>query len=532
MTPALEGGDLPLPESSAPPAKGPDELTRKVNRGTLILVTSTVCFLALNFIGRLAVARTVSLSQWGLFNLGVSFTALLSTLILLGLNNAVSRSLAHETNPSEKRAIVRWSLLVSGGVAATAAAATFLLAGQLAAVFHDPELRGVLELLCVSVAMGAVTPVFGGIFQGFHDVLPNALFNQILNPAIFVVLVLGLLTLGWGLTAALVAYVVAAVSGFAACVWYYTSRIERHLPPDSNPVHRPHPQLWSLSVALWGLSSLAFVTAYADTLILGAFWSPDYVGFYSTAMSLARTLLIGGSSLTFVFLPLAARLSREGEYSALRKAYTIAARRILVLSIPLFLLFLLLPTQTVNALFGHRYAEAAVPLQLLAITAFASSIIGPSNACLAGIGRNRAQLSSATLSATTNLVLSFSLIPTYGVVGAAVAWGVARALYPASNLLILYRDYGVHPFRPVLVRPLAVTLAVAVPLFLAIPYVTQANWVIFPLFFVGTGIFVAVLILTRSLIPDDLVFVSVLEKVSRRPLPGLRAFIVQRYSPV
>ena len=113
-----------------------------------------------------------------------------------------------------------------------------------------------------------------------------------------------------------------------------------------------------------------------------------------------------------------------------------------------------------------------------------------------------------------------------------MAWGVARALYPASNLLILYRDYGVHPFRPILLRPLLVTLAIAIPVFLAVPYFTSANWVVYPLFFVGTGIFVAVLIGTRSLVADDLIFVSALEKISRRPLPGLRSFVARRYSEV
>ncbi|MCI4365244.1 MAG: flippase [Thermoplasmata archaeon] len=537
MSRTLDGSfDTPLVEtaavSTAPTASLGEEMSRRVNRGTLILVSSTICFFALNFIGRVATARSISLTQWGLFNLGVSFTALLSTLILLGLNNAVARSLAHEENPAEQRSIVRWSLWVSAAVSGTAAVLTFLLASQIAGIFHDPALRGVLELLSISVAMGAITPVFAAVFQGFHDVLPNALFNQVVNPAVFVVFVLGLLALGWGLNAAIVAYVIADIAGFVGCVWYYAIRIRHHLPHDPAPIGYPRRQLWSLSLALWGLSSLAFLTAYADTLILGAYRSAADVGDYSTAMSLARTLLLGGSTLTFVFLPVAARLSRERAYEGLRKAYTIAARWILVLSIPLFLLFLLLPSQSVIALFGRRYAAAAFPLQLLALTAFASSIIGPANACLAGIGRNRAQLTSAMLSAATNLALSFLLIPTYGVLGAAIAWGVARALYPASNLLILYRDYGVHPFRPVLVRPLLVTLALTVPLFLAVPWITGASWVVFPLFFVAIGVFLGVLIGTRSLVPDDLIFVAALEKLRRRRLPRLRAFMASRYSEV
>lgn len=531
MSPAADGPLLtPSPEPPDSTGLG-GEMARRVNRGTLILVLSTACFFALSLVGRLATARSVSLAQWGLFNLGVSFTALLSTVILLGLNNAVARSLAHEKNPAEQRAIIRWSLGVSAVVSAAASILTFLFASQVAGLFHDPALTGVLELLAISVGMGAITPVFAAVFQGFHDVLPNALFNQVVNPAVFVVFVLGLLYLGWGLNAAIVAYVIADVAGLIGSMWYFARRIHRHLPPTVLPSGRPKPQLWGLSLALWGLGSLSFLTAYADTLILGVYRSATEVGYYSTAMSLARTLLLGGSILTFVFLPVAARLSREGAYSALRTAYTIASRWILVLSIPLFLLFLLLPSQTVIALFGHRYAPAAVPLQLFAVTAFASSIIGPANACLAGIGRNRAQLASAALSAVANLVLSFSLIPAYGMLGAAIAWGIARALYPASNLLILYRDYGVHPFRPIVLRPLLVTLALAFPVFLAVPLLTGASWVVFPLFFLGTGLVIAVLIGTRSLVPDDLIFITGLEKLSGRQLPRLRAFVARRYSP-
>ncbi|MGD0257379.1 MAG: oligosaccharide flippase family protein [Thermoplasmata archaeon] len=533
--PAGVSDDAPLPESipsGAAPVGLADEMAHRVNRGTFILVLSTVAFFALTFLGRVATARSLSLDQWGLFNLGISFVGLLSTVLLLGLNNAVARSLAREKDPSEQRAIIRESLWVSAIISTVASVSTYVFAPQIAAVFSDPALSGVLQLLAVSVGVGAIAPIFAAVFQGYHDVLPNALFNNVVNPAIFLVFVLGLLALGWGLDAALVAYVAASVAAFIGCLTYYARRIHRHLPADVVSVGRPKSDLWGLSLALWGLSSLAFVTAFADTLILGAYRSATQVGYYSTAMNLARTLLIGGSALTFVFLPVAARLSRDGAYDALRRAYTIAARWILVLSIPLFLLFLLLPSQSVLALFGKRYADAAFPLQLLALTSFVSSIIGPSNACLAGIGRNRAQLVSVTLSALTNIALSFALIPTYGVLGAAISWGVARALYPASNLVLLYRDYGIHPFRTILLKPMFITFAIAVPIFLAVPYVTPDSWVVYPLFFVGNGIFILVVILTRTLVPDDLIFVSAMEKMFRTRMPRLRTFIAQRYSEV
>jgi O-antigen/teichoic acid export membrane protein len=523
-----------LPRASVPPLPPSsglgDSASQLVGRGTMIMIGSTIAFFALNFVARVVIARTISVAQWGLFNLGVSLTMFLSIVIILGLNNAVARCLVLERDPRVQHAMVRWSLWVSSIVSVVASVATYLLAVPFADVFHDAGLAPVLVLLAVSVGLGAITPVYAAIFQGFQDMIPNALFNQVLNPAVFVVAALGLLVLGWGLDGAIVAYVLADIAGFVASVYYYQRRIHRHLKPEFRNRDRPPRVLWTSTVSLWGISSLAFVTAYADTLILGAFWPALQVGYYSTAMSLARTLLLAGGALTFVFLPVAARLAREGDLRTLRISYTVAARWIMIVSIPLFLLFFLLPSESVIALFGRRYLAAAIPLQILALSAFASSIIGPSNACLAGLGQDRLQLSTAIFTGIVNVVLSFALIPTYGVLGAAISWGIARALYPASSLVFLYRDYGVHPFHRSLVRPLVLTLAIAGPVFLATAYFVPGSWVVFPLFFVGFGVFLGSLFVTRSLLPDDMVFLGVAERLFGIRLPRVRAFVTDRFA--
>lgn len=523
--------DRPEQGGSGRSASLASEASRLVGRGTLLMVAATIAFFAFNLVGRLATARSISVTDWGEFNLGVSFTSFLSVVILLGLNSAVARALASEVDTAEKRRIVLWSLWVSATLSIVASVVTFVLAAPFAAMFHDPPLVPVFQLLAVAVGLGAVTPMIAAIFQGFQDMLPNALFNQVLNPMVFVVAVLGLLHYGWGLTGALVAYVVADVVAFVASFLYYTRKIRTHVPRGTPKGGRPRPELWVSSVSLWGVSSLAFITAYADTLILGAYWPEVAVGYYSTAMALARTLLLGGAALTFVFLPVAARLAREGDLESLRNSYTVASRWIMIVSVPLFLLFFLLPDQSVDALFGPRYAPAALPLQVLATTGFASAVVGPSNACLAGLGRDRPQLATAGLTAVVNVAISFALIPKYGVLGAAVAWGFARALYPVSNLLVLMRDYSIHPFRPALWKPLAASFGVTAPVFLAVRLLVTASWVVYPLFFVGMGAFLLSLLATHSLMPDDLLFLRVAERLTGRRLPRLRAFVAKRLVP-
>ncbi len=385
----------PLPTAEPPDAaevqRRVERSARWVGRGTTVMVASTLFLFAASLIARIAAARALGPAVWGSFNLGVSFTSLLSVVILLGLNQAVARSLAFEQDETERHAIVRWSLIVSGTISTVASILTFLFAAPIAGLFHDPALVGILQLLAVSVGFGAITPVYASIFQGFHNVVPNAVFNQILNPALFAVFVVAFLYAGLGLLGCLIAYVIADAAGLIGIAIYYDRRIGKYLPSLATARRFPHRRLWSLSAALWGVASLAFVTAFADTLILGAYWPSTQVGYYSTAMTLARVLLLGGSALTYVTLPIAARLAREKAYPELGLTYVTATRWTLFLSFPLLLLFGVLPSLTIRELFGAAYLPAAFPLQFLVITAFLSTAFGPVNATLAGLGKKENQ---------------------------------------------------------------------------------------------------------------------------------------------
>ncbi len=513
-----------------PPLALLDESAKTVGLSTVIMIVSTILLFAFNLVGRIAAARALSVAVWGEFNLGVSFTSLLSVVVLLGLNQAVARMIAYEQDPAERHAIVRWALVVGGIVSTAASVATFLLAPWISLIFHNPGLTGVFQLLAIAVGFGAITPILAAVFQGFHRVAPNAIFNQIVNPALFLVFVLIFLHAGLGLTGALLAYVIADAAAFLGLVAYYFRRIRSVLPGEPTPGRFPKPQLWRFSVALWGIASLAFITAFADTLILGAYWPATQVGYYSTAMSMARVVLLGGSALTYAFLPLASRLAREKAYPELRRTYATAARWILILSFPLLLLFTILPEASIRALFGAKYVPAAFPLQFLVITAFLSTFMGPANATLAGLGRARNQAATAAVAAVTNVALSFGLIPMYGVLGAAIAWGVARALYPALGLSVLVREYRIHPFRPILLRPLALALGLGVPLFVAVRLLVRSSWVVFPMFLVGAGLFVGALVVTDSLSRGDLVLVGTFESVLRRRMPRVRRFIERHLS--
>jgi O-antigen/teichoic acid export membrane protein len=515
--------------SSGPPTAESVESYLSIGRGTLLLVLGTLVLFAASFASRVLIAQEFTLGDWGVFNLGLAVTGLLSVVSLFGLDQAAARSLSYERDPATRRSIVRYSVAAAAAAAAIATTALFALAGPLAALFRAPSLAPVLELFSFAVGFQLLGLILAALFQGCEDAGPNALFNQMVNPVLFVVFVSLAVVFHGGFEAVIVGYVAAAGLSVGALGVYAFRRLPGRIPPVAGPLPSA-PRLWPLAISFWGVGSLAFATAFVDTLVLGLVRPAETVGIYSAAMVLGRVLLVGNGALTYIYLPVAARFARERNGTMLRATYLTGTRWSLLIVTPFVLLFTFLPRASLGEVFGTAFAAGALPLQLLAVAAFLSVLVGPANACLAGLGETRALLGTTVASAAINLGLSVGLSPAFGAVGAAIAWGVARVAYPTLGLVVLNRRYGISPFQPAVLRPLALTFAITIPLFLALAVRGVPPWAVFPLAGVGVAVPLLALVVTRSLLPGDLAVVHGLERLLDRPLPGLRAFLEQRMS--
>jgi O-antigen/teichoic acid export membrane protein len=521
---------------NTPSNRAPEPVARSlfsVGRGTAVLVVSTILLFFFNFVGRVAVAREFSVASWGDFSIGIALTGALSIVALLGLHQAVARMLSYERDPGMRRKVVRWGLglTVLGGTVASLT--IYLLAGPIASLFLSTSGNGAgsvavltetFQLLSVTVGFYLMSLFLAAIFQGFEDAVPNAWFNQVINPGLFLVFVLLFIVLHLGYVGALLAYVLANGVAFAAIAVYTWRKVPALLPRAPEPPGPPR-GLLNLSVSLWGVSALSFVTAYVDTLILGVFDNRTIVGDYSAAMTLARLLLVGASALTYIFLPVAARLARDRDTDTIRTTYVTATRWILIITVPMFLLFALMPGLSIGAVFGSKYDAGSVALSILVVGSFLSVLVGPANAALAGMGYTRALLVTSLISAVLNVVLSLGLIPTLGMIGASLAWAVARAMFPGSGIVALWRSDRINPFRRILVAPLAVSLAIGVPLFYFLDRMNLPLWTAFPLYGVGVLVFLLSMLVTRSLDPGDLIAARMIENLLGRPMPALRRFM-------
>jgi O-antigen/teichoic acid export membrane protein len=408
----------------------------------------------------------------------------------------------------------------------------YLFAGQIALLFNPSqtsELTVVFQMFSVTIGLTLLCTFIASVFQGFEDTIPNAWINQAVQPGAFLVFVFIFFYLHLELTAALLAWVISNVVTFAALLLYAWRRLPRHLPPVSSTASGLPPGLWTLALALWGVTTLTYVTGYADTLILGGFRPEQQVGLYSAVLTIGRLILVASGAVAFIFLPVAARLLGQGNIDSIRSTFTTTARWTLLFTVPLFLVFAFLPADSLYAIFGSQYVPGSQALVVISLCALISVAFGPVNAALAGMAMTRPLLFATAASAIGNIILSFALIPTFGLMGAAVAWSVARVIYPAAGASALYFNHGISPLRRNLLLPLAGSLGVGIPVFVVIGLIPHPAWVVFPLYFLGVVIFIGCMLATHSVEEGDFVACRLAERLVGRPLPRLQR-LLERYS--
>jgi len=493
-----------------------------VTRGTLFLLVATLCLVGLNFVSRVIVVRSISASDWSAFSFGLTLAAVLATFATLGLPNAVARSIPYATSDDERRTMVRGTLWIGSVAALVASLLLWVFATDIGRALGSPAIGVGLQYFPVAVATFTVANLIASVFQGFEDVTPNALFIQIINPALFVAFLAAAIVLppfGIDYSEALLTYALANVVTLVLLVVYTWRRLPRWLPSGPTAPEALG-RLLRFAAPLFIVGVMASISGSGDTLILGIYHE-SAVGTYTASLTLSRLLPIGIGAAAYIFLPVASKFVRQGDRDSIQVTYATVTKWMVLFSLPLFLLFEFLPSESLGFVYGAGYSTVVVPLQISVVGAFALTLLGPATTAQVAYGQTRLLAYNAIVAGAADLGLSLVLIPPFGYAGAAVAWSSANVLFGVLSLAQVASLSGVHPFRRHFVVPLLATaLPVGGALALLRPTLSYPALV-----GLGLGIavlFVVLILATRSIDEGDRLLLEAVERLLGRPLPFVR----------
>lgn len=196
-------------------------------------------------------------------------------------------------------------------------------------------------------------------------------------------------------------------------------------------------------------SSIAlFLNMRLDLLLVGAIAGAGQAGLYSVSTSLAEIAFLVAWTVSLAALRTQTEASEE-----VAVAYTVdLARQTLALAVCSAVALSLMAYPIVRVCFGDEWTASAIPLAILSLGAVALSVEGPVRGLLIRIAP-LAHISAVALAALAlGVALDLVLIPSVGIIGAAIASVVSYWTAALLMLWLLRREANV-PLHAILALP-------------------------------------------------------------------------------
>jgi len=491
---------------------------QKVAKGAGWVFIGTIIGTILGFVERAIIARYYTQAQYGVFSLALVLLNIFAVIATLGLQDGAARQIAYyrgKGDDKKVRGIIISSIEIALIASIILSFILFFSSNFISTkIFNDSLLSPVIKIFSIALPFFVLINIFVAIARGFNDVKPRVYFQNILRNVLFISLLI--FTLWFGLSFLEVIYAFSfsiIISCFLLAIYIVkktTSSIKRE---DRCPCMFLRKELLLFSFPLLISSMLKSIITWTDTLMLGYFKTTAAVGLYNAALPIARFIPITLISMVFVYTPIASQFHSRNMVPLLKKSYITLTKWTFAITLPLFLIFFLFPSITLNFLFGIHYADAGIALQILALGFFIHTFLGPNGATLTAMGKTKLLMWAALISAVSNILLNLVLIPSMGIAGAAVASTFSLTLANIILSVKLYQISKIHPFTRNYLKPIVISVIAAfIIYFIAHNFLTVTFWMLPILFVLFLIVYGLALLFTKSFDREDIDILLVMEK--------------------
>lgn len=477
----------------------------------------------LGFATQVALARMYGPAQLGFYVLGSTMVFFANVLAQFGMDSGVVRYVAHyrgRGDASHVRGTILLALRVTFALSLALAALMFFSAGFLAdKVFDKPFLEPVLRIFSVSLPLFTLMNMTVYALTAFQTVggahKYSTFVRQVVQPLVNLVLIVVLYLLGARFFGAVTAYIISTAVGSAFAL-YYLRRVFPKLLDRGTPAKSEPRALFSVSGPMIVAQATSYINPWVAVTVLGVFATAETVGVYNAAARTASLSNLVLFAFTGIFSPMIANLYGKGLMDHLGRLYKDVSRWTFAGGLAVFLITVLL-SKDVMAVFGDGFIPGWRAMVLIAGAYLFSSSVGHSGRLLSMTGHQKIVMLSTVGSTIAGVAMTFALVPSYGLMGAAAATAAAVVLSNAFTLTSVRRLHGFWPYnrgyaKPFIAGLLAAAGAYLVKLALPLPPGILTILVLAPLFLAGF----AALLFALGLNPEDRQLLATLWAALRR----------------
>jgi O-antigen/teichoic acid export membrane protein len=429
-------------EASVDTARSERSLGARIGRGLRWSLMGLLVTKMASFLISLAMARLLTVHEFGVFGLALSVTA-----FLMMVNDAgVIAAVVQWPGRIEKMAPTAATMALAFSVAFYAV--LFVVAPWFCHFAHAPDATGVIRVLALIIVVDGITAVRSGTlmrrFQQDKLMAANGIGFAVQAP-LSVVLALS------GAGAYSVAVGQLAGSIVTGILVFVFAKVPAELGFD-RAVAR---QLLRFGIPLAASLGIEAILLNADYVIVSRLLGPEQLGYYTLAYNVSNWVPgIVTAGIRYVSIAGFSRLAEESE-STLSEGVRRSAPLLITLVLPFTILIAILSPEVIAVLYGDKWAPAAAALRFLMILMAGRVLVSFTFDILTSAGATRSTL-------WLNLIWAMVLIPALyfgtshgGIRGTAMSHAVVAMLIAVPLAVLMLERAGIRlsGLVPELVRP-------------------------------------------------------------------------------
>lgn len=433
---------------TAPTAEEPAAPSRAAATwGLAYTLSRSIVARLLSLVTFVVLSRLLTPEDYGLVALAQVFVVLCSMLAASGYaQTLVQRPEVDQLDLDT----VFWVALVFSTVLASAVA---LAAPHIAALFDEPDLSPVLQVLSLTLIFIGLGATHQAVLQRRLDFRATAKAGVVSN-LVATAVGIGFAFAGFGVWA----LVVQTVLAWAVMAFMF-SRASSYRPSMQFASERFWP-VFTESRRYLGTALLTFSNQRVADIMIGAALGATLLGIYTVAFRMLAVLIeILSMTLRRVAFPIFSRL--QGDDERLVRGYSSAMRMALTLSVPAFALSMIAAPEVIRIAFGPKWVAAIPIMQVLCLFGACYCVQQLNVAVLQAVGQVKTVLRLEFIGLVLQIATVMIALP-YGLGWVAAAF-VARAclmspfwlLYTARALGTSLRASLAGSLRPLLVTAVA-----------------------------------------------------------------------------
>jgi O-antigen/teichoic acid export membrane protein len=400
------------------------------------------------FLFKLLTARYLGAESLGLFEMTRTIFLLIVTIALLGIPNSIPHYIPFYTYTKDwvsRNGYLKFIFLVPLLTSLFLATTLFILAPFITQFLNFPEiftsyLKCIAFFIPVRALSDTLRPIFIAKKKAYYRNISVEIIEKttlILGVSLIIIFKLDTIFL-----------IATLASSFVLTFLYeyfiYTKKIKKTLrkKEEKSIFHYKEWFYYSLPLFASGISLSLF--QWGDHIVIGKFLTPTLLGIYAVAFTMSDFMNFFMRASSTVFRPLIAQHRALKSSETISKLFRKVSFWSVILGTPFLVFIILFGKELLSLLYGPEFGQGYLSFVILSSSLLIYGAIGPANNILLLHKKTLSSLFVEIFVAIFNIALSIILIPLFGIVGAAIATGIAF-LIKSSSLYILARKYEKLP---------------------------------------------------------------------------------------